>query len=381
MHRQPLDLVDTRLHDIARSCFEDMKTVFGTREGHVYIYGGSGHGGWEAALTNVFVPGDRVLVVEVGHFAHQWADHARALGLEVDTLTGDWREAVDPARVEAHLRQDTERRIKGVLMVQIDTATGVTSDVLAVRQAIDAAKHPALFLVDAVASLAAMPFEMDAWGVDVAMTASQKALMCPPGLTLLAASKRAEEVSRSTPRYQRYWDWGYRSGDDYYTKFCGTIPEHHFFALRASLDLIARRGLPEIFRAQRRLAGAVQTAVQTWSQAGSLFLNAVIPEQRAVTVTTVCTAPGIDANQLRTHAREKLGLIVAGGHGHLAGHAVRIGHMGSVNEAMVLGCLATFELAMLELGIPFEKDGVGAAVRYLADARRADAEPTLVRAA
>ena len=366
MHRQPLDLVDRRLKDIAHSCFADLADVFRTK-GRVFIYAANGHGGWEAALANICVPGDAVLIPEVGHFSNSWADHARALGLEVVSLEGDWRHAIDPQDIETALRRDTERRIKAVLAVQVDTGTAVASDIAAVRVAIDAAGHPALLVADTIASLAAMPFEMDDWGVDVAITASQKALMCPPGLTILAANEKAIRAAASLPLRHRYWDWKTRMGEENYRSFCGTMPEQLIFGLRAALDIIKEQGLPAIFARHRRLAGAVHQAVETWAEAGALSFNAAEPDQRAVTVTAIRTAEGIDADLIRSHARETLGVSVAGGLGLLSGHAFRIGHLGDLNEPMLLGCLAALEVAFIQLKVPHAPGGVRAAVEFLAE--------------
>lgn len=371
MHRQPLDLVDGRMKEIARSVFADLKGIFRT-EGHVFVYAANGHGGWEAALTNLCLPGDRVLVPEVGHFSSSWADHARALGLEVETIGGDWRHAVDPGEIERRLRADGGERIKAVLAVQVDTGTGIANDIPAIRAAIDAAGHPALLVADVIASLGAMPFEMDAWGVDVAMTASQKALMCPPGLALVAANERAVGVARSLQRRQRYWDWVPRLGEHSYLMFCGTMPEHHLFGLRAALDLVAEEGLPAILARHRRLAGAVHRAVEVWAEAGAFSFNALVPAERAVSVTTIRTAEGVDADRIRTHARETLAVSVAGGLGALGGKAFRIGHLGDLNEGMVLGCLASLEVALIELAVPHGSGALRAAVEHLADARRGD---------
>ena len=370
MHRQPLDLVDGRLKEIARSCFADLRTVFRTT-GHVFVYAANGHGGWEAALANICVPGDVVLVPEVGHFSNSWADHARALGLLVEVIEGDWRHAIDPGQVEAHLRRDRSGRIKAVLAVQVDTGTGIANDIAAIRAAIDAAGHPALLVADTIASLAAMPFDMDSWGVDVAIAASQKALMCPPGLAILTASDRALERSATLTRRQRYWDWTFRRGDEFYMQFCGTMPEHLFFGLREALDIVAEQGLPAICRRHALLAGAVHRAVEVWAEAGALSFNAVVPAERAVTVTAIRTADGVDADRIRTHAREALGVAVAGGLGTLGGRAFRIGHLGDLNEAMTLGCLGALEVAFIELGIPHGTGAVRAAVEHLASQRSA----------
>ena len=367
MHRQPLDLVDARLKEIARTCFADLKDVFRT-VGHVFVYAANGHGGWEAALSNLCVPGDVVLVPEVGHFSNSWADHARALGLEVETIAGDWRHAVDPAEVEAHLRRDRVGRIKAVLAVQIDTGTGIVNDIPAIRAAIDAAGHPALLVADTIASLGAMPFEMDEWGVDVTIAASQKALMCPPGLAILAANDRALDVSARLPRHQRYWDWGPRLGPESYMKFNGTMPEQLMFGLREALDIIAEQGLPAIQARHRRIAAAVHRAVETWAEGGTLSFNAPVSGQRAVTVTAIRTKDDL-ADRIRTHTRETLGVSVAGGLGALAGQAFRIGHLGDVNEPMILGCLAALELAFVELKVPHGTGGVRAAIEDLARRR------------
>ncbi len=379
MHRQALDPFDGRLHHLAKSCFDDMKEIFRT-SGSVFIYAGTGHGGWEAALTNICVPGDTVLVVEIGHFSNNWADHARALGLKTEIILGDWRRAVEPAEVERRLRADTERKIKAVLAVQVDTATGIVTDIREIRAAIDAAGHPALLVVDTIASLAAMPFEMDAWGVDVTIAASQKALMCPPGLTMVAANTRALDVATKTPRNQRYWDWGNRLGTEYYTKFCGTMPEHHIFALRAALDIIRKRGLEAIFYDHRRFAGAVHAAVDVWSQGGVLAFNATVREQRSVTVTTIRTDPHLNPEIIRSYARERLGLALAGGMSALAGKAFRIGHMGSLNEPMLLGCIATTDLALKELAVPHGQGAVQAAIDYLARERAKSSQASPVAA-
>ncbi len=365
MHRQPFDLVDRRLKEIAHSCFADLAGVFRTR-GHIFIYAANGHGGWEAALANICLPGDAVLIPEVGHFSNSWADHARALGLDVVTIEGDWRHAIDPNDIERALRRDPDRRIKAVLAVQVDTGTAVASDIAAVRAAMDAAGHPALLVADTIASLAAMPFEMDAWGVDVAIAASQKALMCPPGLTILAANEKAISVAKSLPLRQRYWDWKTRMGEENYRAFCGTMPEQLIFGLRAALDMVKEEGLPAIFARHRRLAGAVHRAVEVWGEAGALSFNAAVAAERAVTVTAIRTGDRVDADRLRTHARETLGLSVAGGLGLLSGHAFRIGHLGDVNVPMILGCLATLEVAFLQLGIPHGPGGARAAAEFLA---------------
>ena len=367
MSRQSLDLVDTRLRDLTGSCFADMKRIFKT-DGEVFVYSANGHGAWEAALANLFAPGDVVLLPETGVFSNAWAAQAKALGLEARLIPGDWRRAADPARLEETLRADTKGEIKGVLLVQTDTATSITCDVPAMRRAMDAAGHPALLVVDTVASLAAHPYDMDAWGVNVTIGASQKALMGPPGMAILAVDERALRHAKQSGIARNYWDWHARLGGEFYMRFCGTPPEQHLFALRAALDLIFEETLEGVLARHRRLAGAVHRAVEAWSEGGAISFNALEPGERAVSVTTVRLGEGQDPEQLRSFLREELGVSLAGGLGDLGGKAFRIGHMGSVNEPMILGCLATIETAMLQLGIP-HVSGLRAAAEHIAETR------------
>lgn len=365
MNRQAMDLIDPRLIDMTFACFDDLKRVFRT-DGTVFLYAANGHGGWEAVLSNLFQPGDAVLLPETGTFAMAWGEHARTLQLDVRFLPGDWRQAVEPAALEEALRADTSHSIKGVLAVQTDTATGVTSDIAAYRKAIDAAGHPALLVVDTIASLAAAPFEMDAWGVDAAVGASQKALMSPPGLSFVAAGPRAIAAAQKNERPRVYWDWGLRSQKEFYRRFCGTPPEHLIFALREALDMVAEQGLEAILARHARLAGAVQRAVETWSSEGALSFNALVPEQRSVSVTTIRVAEGIDAEEIRSYAREQLSVALGGGLGKLEGLAFRIGHMGDVNAPMLLGCLGAIETTLIAMGIPHGPGGLRAAAEHLA---------------
>ena len=365
MHRQCLDLADPELETLAVSCFEDLKSMFRT-SGEVFLYSSNGHGGWEAALANLFEPGDLVLVPEAGQFSRGWAAHAEALGLEVQATLGSWREALDPQAVEDALRADGQGRIKAVLAVQTDTATGITSDLQAIRQAIDACGHPALLVADVVASLAAAPFEMDAWGIDVAIGASQKALMGPPGLAMVAVSERTQALAAGKAGHRCYWDWRTRSQAELYRRFCGTVPEQALFGLREALDILAEEGLEAVIRRHARLAGAVQATVSVWAEAGALEFNALVPEQRSVSVTTVLVPEGVDAQAFRDFAREELKVALGGGLGPLEGKAFRIGHLGCLNEPMILGCLAGVETALLRRGIPHGEGGLRAAVESLA---------------
>ena len=378
MHRPAVDLVDSDFMAVTDSCFEDLARVFRTQS-RVFLYASNGHGAWEAALVNLLGEGDLVLVPSTGMFSWAWGQLASDLGAEVEEMEGDWRSAYDPDRIEERLRADRDHRIKAVLAVQTDTATSVTSDIAAVRRALDACRHPALLMADVVASLGTVDFRMDDWGVDVAVAGSQKGLMSPPGLAFTAVSPRALERSRTSGSRRGYWDWQRRmDSEEFYMKFFGTPPEHLVWGLREALDMLFEEGLETAFARHRRLANAVHAAVGVWGEAGALELNAVNAAERATSVTTIRVAKGVDANRLRVLARDELDVSLGYGLGPLDGKAFRIGHMGWINEPMVLGALGGVEMAMQACGVPYRKGGVTAAIDTLAAARfpeanRADA--------
>jgi alanine-glyoxylate transaminase/serine-glyoxylate transaminase/serine-pyruvate transaminase len=267
--------------------------------------------------------------------------------------------------VEAALRDDTHHRIVAVFIVHTDTASGVTSDLQALRSAIDRAQHPALLVVDVVASLAAAPFDMDAWGINVALGASQKGLMVPPGLSFVAADARAQDVARRNPSPRFYWDWERRRSELSYRKFCGTPPQSLLMGLQAALALIFQEGEQAVLARHRRIADAVHAAVARWAEVPGLQFFGVVPQSRSVSVTTISVAPGIDPEALRQVARERFQVAIAGGLGGLSGRAFRIGHLGDMNPAMILGCLAGVEAAMHVQGIAFGQGGVEHAVQRL----------------
>jgi alanine-glyoxylate transaminase/serine-glyoxylate transaminase/serine-pyruvate transaminase len=364
MHRPAIDIYSGALLEVTTSCLADLRRVFRT-EGRVYIYAANGHGAWEAALVNVLSAGDAVLVLESGLFAAVWGEMARVLGLEVETLPGDGRRAVDSAALEARLRADGVGRIKAVLVVQVDTASGVVNDIPAIREAIDAAGHDALLMVDAIASLATMPFEMDDWRVDVAVAGSQKGLMTPPGLSFVAAGPNALAVHRTAGRRTRYWDWTEREGPQHYQKYCGTPPEHLLFGLRKALDLLFEEGLENVFRRHRLLAEAVRRAVAVWATGGILEFNVVAPSARADSVTTVLLAGAQDPSSLLEFCARQCGVVLGVGIGPLHGKAFRIAHMGHVNAPMILGSLSAVEIGLVALGIAHGKGGLQAAIDWL----------------
>jgi alanine-glyoxylate transaminase/serine-glyoxylate transaminase/serine-pyruvate transaminase len=363
MHRPAIDIYSGDMLRITRTLLEDLARIFRTR-GQAFIYAANGHGGWEAALSNVLSRGETVLVLESGLFAVGWGEMARMMGVKVEVLKGDWRRAVDPAAVAQRLGADTAHEIKAILAVQIDTASGVVNDIPAIRKAVDSVRHPALLMVDCVASLGCMPFEMDAWGVDVAMAGSQKGLMTPPGLAFVAANDRAHAAHRRGDLRTRYWDWTFRQGEAHYQKYGGTPPEHLLFGLRAALDLLLEEGLEGAARRHAVLGEATRQAVARWAEAGVLAFNIADPAERANSITTILIE-GRDPRPLLDYCRDRCGVVLGVAIGDLAGRAFRIAHMGHVNAPMVIGTLGAVEMGLRALGIPHGSGGVQAAVDYL----------------
>jgi alanine-glyoxylate transaminase / serine-glyoxylate transaminase / serine-pyruvate transaminase len=366
MHRPALDIYSDQMINMTDSLLRDLSKLFAT-EGRSYIYIANGHGAWEAVLSNVLSRGDKVLVLESGRFAIGWGNAAAAMGAEVEVLKGDWRRAIRPAEVEARLRQDKNHQIKAILAVQVDTASGAYNDIEAIGKAIKAAGHPALFMVDAVASLGCMPFEMDAWGIDVAMSGSQKGLMTPPGLGFVAVNDRAREVHKKADLRTPYWDWTERDGSEHYRKYSGTAPVHLLFALRQAIDMIFEEKLENVFIRHRLLAETVRRAVAVWAEGQVLGFNIAEATERSDTVTTVMMGNGHDPAPLHRYCKEKCGVVLGVGIGELQGQAFRIAHMGHVNAPMILGTLGVIEVGLNALDIPHGKGGVEAAIEWLGE--------------
>jgi alanine-glyoxylate transaminase/serine-glyoxylate transaminase/serine-pyruvate transaminase len=364
MHRPAVDIYSGPLLALTDGLLADLSQVFCTK-GRSYIYIANGHGAWEAALTNVLSKGDKVLVLESGRFAIGWGNAAAFLGAEVEILKGDWNRAVRPADVEVRLRKDTAGEIKAILVAHIDTSSGVVNDIKAIGEAIRAAGHSALLMVDAVASLGCVPFEMDAWGVDVAMSGSQKGLMSPPGLGFVAANDRAQEAHVRAKLRTPYWDWTARDGKVHYQKYAGTPPEHLLFALRAALDMMFAEGRDNVFRRHRLLAEAVRQAVMVWAEGKAIDFNISNPSERSDTVTTILTTDGSNPGPLQDYCNAKCGVILGRGIGELEGKAFRIAHMGHVNAPAVLGTLGVVEMGLKALGIPHRSGGAQAAIDWL----------------
>lgn len=373
MHAPAPNIYEGPLVEMMPALTRDLKAVART-QGNVAIYVSNGHGAWEAALANVLAPGDRVLVLATGRFGHGWGEMAARLGARVEVLDFGDQAGVDPARLEEALRADTAGEIRAVTVTHVDTATSIRNDIEAVRAAIDAAGHEALLLADCIASLGCERFEMDAWGVDVAVAASQKGLMTPPGLGFVFASDKADRA-RERVEPSACWDWRPRIRPAYfYQYFGGTAPTHHLMGLRAALDMIAEEGgIEAVWARHGLLARAIWAACEAWGEGGPLRMNVADPRLRSHAVTALrLEAP--DGTRLRTWLEEKAGVTLGIGLGMAepedsAWHGFfRIGHMGHVNAHMVMGVLGTMQAGMSALGIGFGPGALDAAAKVVAQA-------------
>lgn len=361
MHRPMIDHRSSAFPALVRGLLRDLPPLFGTAEGRSVIYPATGTGGWEVALTNCCAPGARLLAVRNGQFGHLFVDAAQRLGYRVDIIDVEWGEGVPEDQLAERLAADTAHEFAAVLVVHNETATGVRSDIAGVRRAMDASRHPALLFVDGVSSVGSLPFEQDAWGVDVAITGSQKGLMLPPGLAIVSLSPRAEELARADGGARAFFDLRpmMASNDDGYTPF--TPPISLLFGLRAVLDMMAEETLEGVHARHARLGAGVRAAVAAWG----LSLCARRPELYSDTVTAVVVPDGADARRVIDVAFRRYDLSLGGGLARLAGRVFRIGHLGDVNELMLLGALAGAEMALLDADVPVEPgSGVAAAQRY-----------------
>jgi len=367
MDRGAIDFTGAQFKAIAEECFAGLKRIFKTDE-TILAYAASGHGALEAALVNLFSPGDKVLVVESGFFSLNWGMRAEAFGLEVETLPNDWRSAANPAKLESRLREDREHAIKAVLVVHNETSTGVVNDVAELRRAIDAARHPALYLVDVISSLGSMDFRMDEWAVDVVVAGSQKGLMLPTGMAFTGVSARALAATTAAKLPRVYWDWRRLLGESSQAYWNGTAPVHFFYGLQEALRMIEEEGLDNIFARHHRLAEATRRAVRVWRQNDGPEIFAIDPRAQSDSITAVQVPEGYDADKVRQVCLDKFNVSLGGGLDRLRGHVFRIGHLGDLNEPMILGAIAALEMALELTGVPHGKGGVTAAMDYLVGA-------------
>ncbi len=341
---------------------EDLKKIFQTRDGHVFIFAASGTGGWEAAITNTLSPGDKVLQARFGQFSHLWAELCRRLGMQVELVETPWGEGVPLDRYAEILAADSAHAIKMVLVTHNETATGVTSDLAGVRRVLDDLGHPALLAVDGVSAIGSIDFRMDEWGVDLAVSGSQKGLMLPTGLGLVGASRKALDATQRARCPRSYFDFGdmLRMNADGWFPYTPAVTLLH--GLRASIDMLLEEGLPQVFARHARYAEAVRKAVAAWA----LELCARDPKWYSNTVSAVVVPQGIDAGAVVGNAYRRYNLSLGGGLGEVAGKVFRIGHLGDLNELMILSALAGTEMALRDSGIGVEPgSGVGAASEFL----------------
>ncbi|WP_340110534.1 pyridoxal-phosphate-dependent aminotransferase family protein [Pikeienuella sp. HZG-20] len=366
MHRPSANIYEGALVDMTFSMIPDLQRIARTTN-RAMIFIGNGHAGWEAVVTNTLDPGEKALVLESGRFAVGWGDIAAAHGVEIEVLHAPERRGVDPQMVEERLRADPNHEIKAILVVQIDTASGVWNDIAAIRRAIDAAGHPALFMVDCMASLGCVPYEMDEWGADITLAGSQKGLMTPPGLAFVWASEKAWAKTGTLTRGRGHLAWEPRAEPErFYQLFHGTAPVQHLYALRQALDMLLAEGLEAVWARHAALANGVRAAVKHWGEAGPLELNILDENARANSVTTIRSG-ALDASALRRITEQNLGVTLGIGLGELEGSTFRIGHMGHVNAPMILGTLGSIELALAHMGAPYAPGGVEAAIAAMKD--------------
>lgn len=370
MHRSAPNIYAGPLVDLTAGLLRDLKQIAGC-QGHALLYIGNGHAGWEASLCNTLSRGDKILALVTGRFGLGWVEMARQLGVEVETIEFGDTQAADPARVQAALEADTQHEFKAVITVQTDTSTSSTTDIRALRQAIDAAQHPALFMVDAIASFGCEPMKMHEWGVDVLLTASQKGLMTPPGLAIVFISEKVWSVHDDAQLNTPYWDWKPRANPAMFPDhFSGTPPTHHLFGLREAVDILLEESMEHVWHRHRVLASCVWAAVDAWGAGGDIACHVPMPLHRSTAVTAIDTAAG-DASRLREWCENEMGVILGVGlkpapSATLMDNGFRIGHMGHLSPAMLLGTLGCVDAGLKALKIPHGAGALEAVSAWLA---------------
>ncbi|NQU60188.1 MAG: aminotransferase class V-fold PLP-dependent enzyme [Rhodospirillales bacterium] len=349
---------------LGKEVLAGLKGIFQTKN-PVVIYPASGTGAWEAALVNTLSPADKVLMFETGQFATLWERVASRFGLDVEVSPGDWRSGVDPALVEVRLKADTAHTVKAVCVVHNETSTGVTSRIAQIRKAIDAAAHPALFMVDTISSLASIDYRHDEWGVDVTVSGSQKGLMLPPGLSFNAISDKALAAVKDSQFPKSYWRWDDMLEANDKGLFPYTPATNLLYGLREAIAMLNEEGLSNVFARHARLAEATRLAVAAWGREGGLEVLCRNEEECSNTLTAVLMPEGQDADEFRKVALDRFDLSLGNGLGKVAGKVFRIGHLGDFNELMLMGTLAGVEKALRLFGINGAHGGVEAALDHL----------------
>jgi len=361
MHVAMEDHRSSTFPSLTRPLFSDLKKIFKTESGQCFIFPGSGTGGWEATLSNTLSPGDKVLSARYGQFSHLWTDMAQRLGLDVQVIDAEWGETAPVERIAEALAADTGHQIRAVMIVHNETATGVRSDVGAVRKALDGEKHPALLFVDGVSSIAAIDFRMDEWKVDCAVTGTQKALMLPPGAGIVCVSPKALAAGEQAKLPRVFFNFKDQRNQNELGYFPYTPSVPMLYGLRESVAMLLEEGLDNVFARHHRLAEGVRAAVKAWG----LELCARAPKSYSDTVSAVMVPPQVKGQDVIDIAYRRYNLSLGAGLSKMAGRLFRIGHMGDLNELMLLGALAGSEMAMREAGIAVAAgSGVAAAEEY-----------------
>ena len=359
-----VDFMDSEFLEVYDAAVAGLKRVICTTQ-NVFLYAASGHGAWEATMVNLLSPGDRILMLEGGYFSESWSVMAGKLGLEVQTLPADWRRGADPAAVTAALAADTGHAIKAVCAVHNETSTGVTLPMPAIRAAMDAAGHPALLLSDTISSLGSLEFRMDEWGIDAMVGGSQKGLMLHTGMSFTGVSAKAMAAHAQAKLPRHYFDWSVMLTRRHQS-FVGTVPTSMFYGLTESLRMIEEEGLEAVWARHARLAEGVRRAVRVWAGNAGPQLFCTDPARQSNSVTAILMPDGHDAEAVRATAIDRFNVSLGAGLGKLGGKVFRIGHLGDLNEPMVLGTLAAVEMSLRINGIPHGAGGVDAAMDYLA---------------
>ncbi len=362
--RPSQDFMDEGFIALYEDTVTRLKRILGT-EGHLFWYAASGHGAWEASLVNLFSPGDTLLMLESGYFSESWTEMAGKFGLEVVTVPADWRRGAQAEAVKAALAADTAHRFKAVCTVHNETSTGVTLPVTEIRAALDETRHPALLLSDTISSLGSLPYRMDSWGIDLTVGGSQKGLMLPTGMSFNAVSQKALEAHKRSTMPRHYLDWSVMLGRRH-KSFVGTIPTQMFHGLAEALRLLEEEGIEAVWARHRRLAEAVRAAVRVWSANDGPQLFCADPARYSDSVTAILMPEGHNAEDVRKAAFGRYNVSLGGGLGKLGGRVFRIGHLGDLNEPMILGTLAAVEMSLADAGVPHGKGGVAAAMEALA---------------
>ncbi len=363
MRAMDMPIVDHRGPEFARltrRVLDGIKTIFKTAN-PVIIYPSSGTGAWEASLVNALSPGDHVLMYETGQFGMLWKNMAVKLGLVPVFIESDWRTGAKADVIEAKLREDKGHKIKAVCVLHNETSTGCVSHPAEIRKAIDAAKHPALLMVDTISSLASMEYRHDEWGVDVTVGGAQKGLMLPPGMSFNAVSDKALKAAKTAKLPKSFWSWEEMIAANKKDYFPYTPATTIMYGLAVAIDMLHEEGLDNVFARHDRLAEATRRAVRGWG----LEILCREPKQYSSTITAVLLPEGHDADRFRQVALDHFNISYGMGLGRIAGKVFRIGHLGDTNDATIAGALAATEMALALAGVPHKKGGVQAAMDYL----------------